>query len=215
MLAESELGKLGETTRFIKRLRNVTASAFVWSTVLSRFGLGTPGFEAARQWFIRLTGLHIHPRPFQMRFKSSEAVSLFEGAFETAVAPWRSVRRLPRHPLARRFADIVAWDSSLIQVDDSLKTVFKGTRAAAASLKAVLGISIWGLLPVAARVVAGNRHDMMLGPAPELFRRGTLVLLDKGFVCTACAGRSSSSSRSSNKTSTLLPCLPPTRTPSK
>ena len=182
MLEEEALTSLGETTRFIKRLRNVTASAFVWATVLSRFALGRPGFEAARHWFMRLTGQHIHPRPFQIRFKSSEAVRLFEQAFEAAVAPWTATRRLPRHPLARRFADIVAWDSTLVQVDDALKSVFKGTRAAAASLKVVLGISVWGMLPLVARVVAGHQHDMVLGPSPELFRKGSLLLLDKGFV---------------------------------
>lgn len=182
MLDEQVLASLGEDTRFIKRLRNVTAQGFVWATVLSRFALGTPGFEAARQWFMRLTGQHIHPRPFQMRFKCLEAVSLFEQAFAAAVAPWSTKRRLPRHPLAKRFADIVAWDSSLVQVADTLKTVFKGTRATAASVKVVLGISIWGMLPLVARIVAGNRHDMVLGPPPDAFRKGTLLLLDKGFV---------------------------------
>lgn len=182
MLDEEELASLGEDTRFIKRLRSVTAHAFVWATVLSRFAMGTPGFEAARQWFMRLTGQHIYPRPFQMRFKSAEAVGLLERTFAAAVAPWSTTRRLPRHPLAKRFADIVAWDSSLVQVADTLKTVFKGTRATAASVKVVLGISIWGMLPLVARVVAGHRHDMVLGPSPDDFRKGTLLLLDKGFV---------------------------------
>lgn len=182
MLDERELASLGADTRFIKRLRNVTAHAFVWATVLSRFASGTPGFEAARQWFMRLTGQHIHPRPFQMRFKSAEAVGLFEQAFEAAVAPWSTTRRLPRHPFAKRFVDIVAWDSSLVQVADTLKTTFKGTRASAASLKVVFGISIWGTLPLVAQIVAGHRHDMVLGPSPDHFRQGTLLLLDKGFV---------------------------------
>lgn len=184
LLPNTVLDALGGATRFIRRLRQISASMFVWSVVLSRFGQSTPGFEQARQWFCRLAGSHVWPRPFQMRFKSEAAVRLFERAFEQAVAPWRSARRLSRHPLAKHFADIVLWDSSLVQVADCLhKQGFKGTRAAVASLKVALGISLWGLLPVVARVVPGNRHDMILFPQLDLFKRGTLLLFDKGFAC--------------------------------
>lgn len=182
LLPHDRLDFLGETTRFIRRLRTVSASMFVWSVVLSRFGHGRPGFDQARRWFMRLADAHIHPRPFQMRFKKPEVVSLFEEAFDEAVQPWRATRRRLRHPLAQRFPDIVAWDSTLVQVADSLRKHYKGTRAAAASLKVVLGVSIWGLLPLVARVVAGNRHDMVMGPPLDAFRKGTLLLFDKGFV---------------------------------
>jgi putative transposase len=182
LLPKDGLDFLGDTTRFIRRLRSVSASMFVWSVVLSRFGQGVPGFDQARRWFKRLSETPIWPRPFQMRFKKPEAVQLFEQAFDEAVKPWRSMRRRLRHPLAQRFADVVAWDSSLVQVADSLRKHFKGTRAAAASLKVVLGVSVWGLLPLVAQVVAGNRHDMILGPPLEQFRKGTLLLFDKGFV---------------------------------
>lgn len=141
LLPEDGLNFLGDTTRFIRRLRSVSASMFVWSVVLSRFGQGVPGFDQARRWFTRLSETPIWPRPFQMRFKKPEAVQLFEQAFEEAVKPWRSMRRRLRHPLAQRFPDVVAWDSSLVQVADSLRKHFKGTRAAAASLKVVLGVS--------------------------------------------------------------------------
>lgn len=182
LLPVGKLEALGTTTRFIRRLRSVSASMFVWSAVLSRFGQGVPGFEQARIWFIRLGAGEIWPRPFQMRFKTPTAVRLFEEAFHVAVKPWLTATHQRRHPLARHFPDIVAWDSTLVQVADSLRGHFKGTRAAAASLKVVLGISVWGLLPLVAKVVAGHRHDMILGPPTELFRKGTLLLFDKGFV---------------------------------
>lgn len=182
LLPAEQLEVLGATTRFVRRVRAVTASAFVWAVVLSRFGQGVPGFDQARRWFGQLTGTSIWPRPFQMRFKTPAVVQLFEDAFETAVTPWRTAIRSSRHPLARHFADVVVWDSTLVQVADSLRHHFKGTRAAAASLKITLAISLWGLLPLAALVTAGNRHDMKLGPPLELFRKGTLWLFDKGFV---------------------------------
>lgn len=52
-------------------------------------------------------------------------------------------------------------------------------------LKACLGISVFGLLPLTAQVVAGNLHDMEIFPPLDLFRRGTLFLFDKGFVAYA------------------------------
>jgi hypothetical protein len=186
MLPDATLGFLGRAVAFIRRLREIQASLFVWAVVLSRFGSGRPAFEQARQWYVRLGGARLWPRPFQMRFKTPRAVALFERAFETAVAPWRDASgRRPRHPLARCFPDVVAWDSTVMQVSDSLKKVFKGTRSAKASLKACLAISVFGLLPLFAQLVPGNRHDMVLFPPLHVFRRGTLLLFDKGFACYA------------------------------
>ena len=186
LLPDETLSFLGRAVAFIRRLREVEASTFVWSVVLSRFGSGRPAFEQARQWYERLGGAAIWRRPFQMRFKTPRAVRLFEYAFQTAVTPWRDPkRRRARHPLQRCFPDIVAWDSTLMQVDDSLKKAFKGTRAAKASLKACVAITVFGLLPLFAEIVAGNRHDMLLFPPLHLFQRGTLLLFDKGFACYA------------------------------
>lgn len=186
LLPDDTLSWLGRALAFIRRLREIEASLFVWSVVLSRFGSGRPAFEQARQWYERLGGASIWRRPFQMRFKTPAAVRLFEQAFRTAVTPWRDPRqRRARHPLQRCFPDIVVWDSTVMQVADSLKKVFKGTRSARASLKACLAISVFGLLPLFAEVGAGNRHDMVLFPPLHLFQRGTLLLFDKGFACYA------------------------------
>lgn len=175
------LAYLGRAVGFIKRLRAIRASAFVWATVLSRFEPQRPGFSQARRWYKRLSGRSFWPRPFQMRFKDKSSVALFERAFDDAVAPWRNRRRIA-HPLARHFADVVAWDSTWMQLFDCLRKIFKGTRSAKSSLKLCLGISVFGLLPVTAKVVAGNVHDMLLFPPLDLFRKGTLFLFDKGFV---------------------------------
>jgi hypothetical protein len=186
LLPDDRLTFLGRAVAFIRRLREIEASHFVWSVVLSRFGSGRPAFEQARQWYERLGGASIWRRPFQMRFKTPRAVRLFEQAFETAVTPWRDPqRRRARHPLQRCFPDIVVWDSTLMQVDDSLKRVFKGTRASKASLKACVAITVFGLLPLFADIVAGHRHDMVLFPPLHLFARGSLLLFDKGFACYA------------------------------
>lgn len=182
LLSEPTLDDLGRRVAFIKRLRAVVASWFVWAVVLSRFGHGRPGFEQARSWYARLTGTDVWPRPFQMRFKQPEAVELFRQAFARAVEAWRWERRRPAHPLAHHFPDVVAVDSTLMQLDDDLESEFSGTRAAAASLKVLLSISVFGALPLAADVVPGHCHDMRLFPSLSLFRPGTLFLFDKGFV---------------------------------
>jgi hypothetical protein len=181
LLPDERLNFLGRAVAFIRRLREIQASLFVWSVVLSRFGSGRPAFEQARQWYKRLGGIEIWPRPFQMRFKSPRAVQLFERTFDDAVKRWRTPTP-SRHPLARRFPDIAVIDSTLLQVSDDLRSVFKGARAAKSSLKALLTISAFGLLPLHGRLVAGNQHDMKLFPELDIFHVGTLLLFDKGFV---------------------------------
>jgi Transposase DDE domain len=182
-LPEEALDLLGRAVCFVRRLREIEASRFVWCVVLSRFGQGRPGFEEARRWYQRLGGRLVWPRPFQMRFKAEAAVALFARAFEQAVAPWRGPEsRRPHHLLARKFADVVAWDSTGVQVADELRRHFKGTRSAKAAIKILVAISVFGLLPLFGQVTAGNVHDMLLFPPLKLFRAGTLLLFDKGFV---------------------------------
>lgn len=181
LLPDERLNLLGRAVAFIRRLREIQASVFVWSVVLSRFGSGRPAFEQARQWYQRLAGARFWPRPFQMRFKSGAAVRLFEHTFENAVRRWRVPTQV-RHALARRFPDVAVIDSTVVQVADELRKVFKGTRAAVASLKVLLTISVFGLLPLDARVVPGNQHDMKLFPNLDVFHAGSLLLFDKGFV---------------------------------
>jgi IS4 transposase len=181
LLPDDTLGVIGRAVAFIRRLREIHASVFVWSVVLSRFGAGRPAFEQARQWYRRLSVATLSPRPFQMRFKSAATVRLFEGAFDNAVRPWRGKTR-SRHPLARRFPDVAVIDTTVLQVSDKLRSFFKGTRSAKASLKALVTISIFGLLPLHARLAPGNLHDMKLFPELDIFRAGTLLLFDKGFV---------------------------------
>lgn len=183
LLEEEKLTALGRAVMFIRRLRQIRASAFVWSVVLSRFGNGQPAFEQARQWYARLAaGATLWPRPFQVRFKTAAAVRLFEEAFASATQQWRGGARRARHPLSRYFPDIAVVDSTVVQVSDELRQVYKGTRQAKALLKTLLTISLFGLVPLHAKVVAGNVHDMKLFPELGLFRQGTLLLFDKGFV---------------------------------
>lgn len=180
LLPEDRLDTLGRVVAFIRRLRALQASTFVWSVVLSRFGHGKPGFEQARQWYERLAGSTLWPRPFQMRFKSRAAVRLFERAFEAAVQPWRQRLRVA-HPLAKKFSDVVAVDTTWLQASDALEGVFKGFRTAKASLKVALSVSVFGGIPLYAAVFEGTPHDSRLFPPLEIFRRGTLLLFDKGF----------------------------------
>jgi len=181
LLPEEDLDDLGRAVAFIKRLREVTASWFVWAVVLSRFGYGRPGFEQARDWYTTLTGITVWPRPFQMRFKQVEAVRLFRRAFDQAVTRWWDVPGR-QHPLARRFADVVVVDSTVMQISDALRSVCWGTRLSAAELKLLVTMSVFGSLPLAADVVPGYQHDMTLFPPMARFRRDTLLLFDKGFV---------------------------------
>jgi len=181
LLPEDVLIAFGRSVQFIRRLREIRASAFVWSVVLSRFGSGRPAFEQARQWYQRLAGKTLWPRPFQMRFKSAAAVRLFERTFDNAVQTWRGASK-SRHPLRRHFPDIAVIDSTVVHVSDELRRVYKGTRHAKALLKTLLTISVFGLVPLHAKLASGNDHDMTLFPELEIFRRGTLLLFDKGFV---------------------------------
>jgi hypothetical protein len=182
MLPARSLHVVARAVAFIRRLREVRASVFVWAVVMSRFGHGLPGFEQARQWYKRLSGKSLAPRPFHLRFKSEATVALFEKAFARAVQPWLDNPCKPSHPLASKFSDIVAWDSTPIQVADALRPFYKGTRHMKAALKVVLAVSVYGLLPLYAIVVPCNTQDMSLFPPWKVFRRGTLFLFDKGFV---------------------------------
>jgi hypothetical protein len=181
VLCDDALDLLGRAVSFIRRLREIRACLFVWSVVLSRFGSGRPGFEQARQWYGRLGGTQLWPRPFQIRFKSPNAVRLFEQAFESCVQRWRTSRHRC-HPLAKHFADIVAVDSTVIELSDALRPVFKGGQNFVSSLKVLLTVSVFGALPLHARMLRGCQHDMTLFPPLELFAPGTLMLFDKGFV---------------------------------
>ncbi|HVJ19709.1 MAG TPA: IS4 family transposase [Polyangiaceae bacterium] len=116
-----------------------------------------------------------------MRFKSAAAVQLFERTFDNAAATWRGKTR-GRHALTRKFPDVAVIDSTILQVADELRPIFKGARAAAASLKVLLTISVFGLVPLHAKLAPGSHHDMKLFPDLDGFRSGTLLLFDKGFV---------------------------------
>ena len=181
-LPGDQLDALGASCRFILRLRCICASAFVWGLVLSRFGQGKPGFTQARHWFQRLAGRRIWPRPFQIRCKSPAAVRLMHAAFDHAVEPWRNGTRATTHPLQRYFRDIVVWDSTPVALADPLRPFFKGLRNVASQVKIYLAISAFGALPLAARLTSGHVNDLRQPPPLELFRKGSLLLFDLGFV---------------------------------
>jgi hypothetical protein len=183
-LPAAMLERHGRVTEFIRRLRTVGAADFVWAVVLSRFAGGLPAFEQARQIFERMSGERIWPRPFQMRFKSAAAVRFIAAAFETAVEPWRRNRRI-EHRLARYFSDIIAIDSTTIRLNDRLRRIFPGHGRALAELKATLALSVFGLVPLAARLTTRKIHDSRLFPELSLFRSGSLLLFDNAYAATS------------------------------
>jgi len=174
----------GRTVAFIRRLRTVGAAEFVWSVVLSRFEAGLPAFEQARHVFQQLSGERIWPRPFQMRFKSAAAVELMAAAFETAVQSWRAHRSV-KHRLARYFPDIVALDSTIVRLNDRLRRFFPGSMGKAAELKITQALSVFGLLPLAARLTSRKIHDSRLFPDLSLFHPGSLLLFDNAFAAAS------------------------------
>lgn len=183
-LRDDHLDALARVVFFIRRLREVRAAEFVWSVVISRLRHGRPGFEQALQCYRQLTSTKIWRRPFQMRFKSAAAVTLFQRAFEDLVAPWRdrAAARGIRHPLARHVADVVIVDGTAIRLSNSLRNVFRGTgKGSPAMLKVLFTISAFGLLPLAAQLANGADNDNKFFPRLDLFARGTLFLFDKGF----------------------------------
>lgn len=195
VLPDDTLDRLGRMVAFIRRLRALRASLFVWSVVMSRFGHGWPGFEQARQWYERLGGAAKWRRPFQVRFKARSAVLLFEKAFETTVEGFRSERRARvRHPLTRRFAEVAVVDSTTVRVDDSLRPRFKGTGrkgsgSGAALIKVLFTISAFGLVPLHALLTTGSSNDTSLFPPLDIFAKRTLLLFDKGFFSYDLLGR--------------------------
>jgi len=183
-----EITALGGESGFIRRERVVGASSFLWALAMSRFGHERPGFEQARQRFIELSGSNIYPCPFQNRFKSESVGSFMEGAFHQATTGFGE-RRF-KHPLAKEFTDIVAWDATSVQLNDGLSDVFPGSGRAApasASAKIFLGMSVFGNIPLAARIRPGKLNDHKCGPVLDEFSRGTLFLFDKGFASAALA----------------------------
>jgi hypothetical protein len=99
LLPHDALSLLGRTVAFIRRLREIEASVFVWSVVLSRFGSGRPAFEQARQWYERLGGTRIWRRPFQMRFKTPAPCSfLSRRSRRNCCARLEAPRRVARTP---------------------------------------------------------------------------------------------------------------------
>jgi hypothetical protein len=174
----------GRATQFIRRLRTVGAADFVWAAVLSRFAGVVPGFDQARHIFQRLSGERIWPRPFQMRFKSAAAVELMAAAFETAVGPWRQRRRI-EHRVARHFPDVVAIDSTIVRLNDRLRRIFPGHMGTPAEMKITLALSVFGLVPLAARLTSRKIHDSHLFPDLSLFRPGSLLLFDNAYAAAA------------------------------
>lgn len=189
VLPSEELDALGREVGFIRRLRVIFASLLIRAVVMSRFGHGKPGFEQARQWFARLGGDAVGRRPFQIRFKSPSVVRMFADTFDVAVRRWRNGTTIV-HPLKRLFHDVVAIDSTIVALSDGLRTSFKGTGKKGtgegkASLKVLLAVSVFGRLPLFARLVAGSVHDANLFPSFKQFTKGTLLLFDKGFFKTS------------------------------
>ena len=180
-LSARTLDEHGRATQFIRRQRTIGAADFVWSVVMSRFSTGLPGFDQARRIFQQLSKAQIWPRPFQMRFKTTSAVELFVAAFESAVEQWRQRRRI-EHPLAKYFSDIVVIDSTVVRLNDRLHRLFPGHLQAAAELKATLAISVFGLVPLAARLTSRKIHDSKLFPDQATFRRGSLLLFDNAYA---------------------------------
>jgi putative transposase len=190
-LPRAFLEALGRSTGFIQRLRTVSAPDFVWAVVLSRFSAGAPGFDQARHLFRQMTATDIWPRPFQMRFKSKKVVTLFEEVFEASVARWRERRRIA-HPLAKHFTDIVAVDSTVVQLNDRLRPHFKGQRWAKSQMKIGLAVSVFGLVPLLARLVCRCVHDSKLFFDLTAFRPRTLLLVDNAFVSYENLGKTAS-----------------------
>jgi putative transposase len=180
-LPERILEALGRATGFIQRLRTVSAPDFVWAVVLSRFSSGIPGFDQARRLFNQMSGSAVHPRPFQMRFKTEKAVALFEEVFKASVARWNGPREIDS-PLAEHFPDVVALDSTVVQTNDELRPHFKGQRGAKSQVKIGLAISVFGLVPLIARVVCRCVHDSTLFPEFTALKAGSLLLVDNAFV---------------------------------
>ena len=181
LLAAHILEAHGRATQFIRRQRTIGAADFVWSVVMSRFATGLPGFDQARRIFQELSRAQIWPRPFQMRFKAASAVQLFAGAFESAVEQWRQRRRIG-HPLSKYFSDIVAIDSTIMPLNARLRRVFPAHIQTGAELKATLAISVFGLVPLAARLTSRKIHDSKLFPELSIFRRGALLLFDNAYA---------------------------------
>ena len=78
-----------------------------------------------------------------------------------------------------------AIDSTVTQLHDELQPHFKGQRGSQSEMKIGLAVSVFGLLPLLARLVCRCVHDSHLFSELTTLRPGTLILADNAFVSAA------------------------------
>jgi len=89
------------------------------------------------------------------------------------------------HRLARHFPDIIAIDSTIVRLNDRLRRIFPGHMGTPSELKITVALSVFGLLPLAARLTSRKIHDSHLFPDLSLFRPGSLLLFDNAYAAAA------------------------------
>ena len=183
LLSKSVLAALALETGFIKRVRKLDLSAFVWSLV---FGFGSGGdraIAALHDTYLSVAATRMNESSFGEWFRKAELVPFMRGVVDQVLEQLDEREQDERlgAELAQ-FNDLLCADSSLVRLHWSLQKAFPGTRTnhSPASLKVHLVRKVCGSGIGRIRITEGRRADsktLAVGP----WIRDNLLLIDLGY----------------------------------
>ena len=183
-LDEAELTSLGRTTRFTKRLREVTPHRLALALLTSFSIQRLETIADILRTFNALTGKKVAYKPFHNQL-SKLAFPRFMAAVFHRLAQRLTLKVLAPIPQSalRQFSDIVIQDGSSFAVHDALANALPGrftaTSPAAAGVHATLSLFNDQFLRVS--VTSQSKGEPQFLPRPNSLK-GQLILADRGYA---------------------------------
>lgn len=173
------LRRQARVVRAVRRRRKIDIVDFVMSTVMLVCGRGGQSFAEMRRDLLRRTGVHVARSAFWDRFTPGYARLL---AWLLGVLQKRAWRSCPRYRgRLKHFSDVLAIDSTVITLDDSLARRWKGTRSnrkAALKVHTIVRACTGELLRHKITAEAhGDGRELKVGS----WARGALFLFDRAY----------------------------------
>jgi Transposase DDE domain len=120
---QKKANQAGETTGFIKRVREFTGASFAQTMVLGQMQLGEVSLSDLAQ-FTRHTKVNVSAQAIDQRF-NEKTVAFFEEVLNAAFT--QVVAADPQAvPLLARFSEVIVEDSSTFSLPDALKELWQG-----------------------------------------------------------------------------------------
>ena len=183
-LDEAELTSLGRTTRFTKRLREVTPHRLALALLASFAIQRLETIADILRTFNALTGKEVAYKPFHNQL-SKPAFPRFTAALFHRLAQRLTLKVLAPVPESalRLFSDIVIQDGSSFAVHDALAAALPGRftahAPAAAGIHATLSLYSDQFLRVS--VTSQSKGEPQFLPKPNSLK-GKLILADRGYA---------------------------------